>query len=784
MVGSAMAPAVSAAIDYNKQMEISRLGISAILTSMTTMKDAQGNVLSGADKWQQATRYTAQAQGELQKIAMTTAVTYQELVSAYQGILAPALAAKVSFKDTMELTGLMANSVKAMGLPMQQIVQESRDLVSGTIDQNAQLARSLGITNEDVKKWKEKGTIFEEIKNRLSGFVYASNEFSGTWEGAWSNFKDIAQRSLGEGLKPAFDKIKGELDKITERFVSIIRDSTGKIIDIQIKPEIMANLKNLALSFNEIVDKVKILADLLVNIGKPALFGAIAVGLGRIVLAIKEINLALLTTTRLTKASVIGLVLEGGLWGFNRTKDIREENRGAENVQRIYTNMGGKSDVSWLNSEAYRQIQEKTALTSEEMALALLRGSLSGGLEKVPAFKEYNFKWKFDDAAWSKSLQQVPDGSIEGNRLPDDKAQALKLQWDDKLSILRSAVARLNPELTELQKELDAINEKYQRLFNDKGAGARMDELKNLQSRELQAAKDRFSFKAAHQQRQADIKELESQNKEQLENLLYLMETPPQYLGTGVNKTRYGLFTDTKLSKGISISSSKVKLDWSAPNLPPPEYAPWQRFQKGWEDTAKKFAEVGSQMESMAQQIGQSLATAFGDFFFNVVTARFKSLVDTITNFLNAILRSITNVIGQQMANGVMESVKSWFIPAKASANGNVFAGGNPVPFASGGVVFRPTFFPMANGGTGLMGEAGPEAIMPLKRTADGKLGVAAAGGTAAPDMTVNIINQSGQSVKARSQGGASFDGRGYVKTIILEALDSDPGFRGAVRGY
>ena len=62
-----------------------------------------------------------------------------------------------------------------------------------------------------------------------------------------------------------------------------------------------------------------------------------------------------------------------------------------------------------------------------------------------------------------------------------------------------------------------------------------------------------------------------------------------------------------------------------------------------------------------------------------------------------------------------------------ASANGNVFMGGNLIPFARGGVVSVPTLFPMANG-MGLMGEAGPEAIMPLRRGADGRLGVAAPG--------------------------------------------------------
>lgn len=58
-------------------------------------------------------------------------------------------------------------------------------------------------------------------------------------------------------------------------------------------------------------------------------------------------------------------------------------------------------------------------------------------------------------------------------------------------------------------------------------------------------------------------------------------------------------------------------------------------------------------------------------------------------------------------------------------AKGGVISQGNVVPFARGGIVTRPTVFPMANG-AGLMGEAGPEAIMPLRRGPDGRLGVSA----------------------------------------------------------
>jgi hypothetical protein len=61
-------------------------------------------------------------------------------------------------------------------------------------------------------------------------------------------------------------------------------------------------------------------------------------------------------------------------------------------------------------------------------------------------------------------------------------------------------------------------------------------------------------------------------------------------------------------------------------------------------------------------------------------------------------------------------------------AMGDAFNLGNIIPFGRGGIFDTPTFFPMASG-MGLMGEAGPEAVMPLTRGKDGKLGVKASGG-------------------------------------------------------
>lgn len=114
---------------------------------------------------------------------------------------------------------------------------------------------------------------------------------------------------------------------------------------------------------------------------------------------------------------------------------------------------------------------------------------------------------------------------------------------------------------------------------------------------------------------------------------------------------------------------------------------------------------------------------------------------------LEDVLRGVaTNLAGMALGQGLKPleglagdafagifSVLSSIVPF---AEGGV--PGRIVPFAEGGVVSRPSYFPMGRD-IGLMGEAGAEAILPLRRGADGSLGVAASGGGAPVNVVFNV---------------------------------------------
>lgn len=142
----------------------------------------------------------------------------------------------------------------------------------------------------------------------------------------------------------------------------------------------------------------------------------------------------------------------------------------------------------------------------------------------------------------------------------------------------------------------------------------------------------------------------------------------------------------------------------------------------------------------------KTASEAFRDMALNIIQQIMDILIwqPLITSLTNAFSSALTPASSGGSATGAFGSfVGSLF----GFQKGGAFSAGNIVPFAYGGVVNSPTMFGMSGGRTGLMGEAGPEAIMPLKRGSDGKLGVEG-GGNVTVHQTFNFSANGDESVK------------------------------------
>ena len=137
-------------------------------------------------------------------------------------------------------------------------------------------------------------------------------------------------------------------------------------------------------------------------------------------------------------------------------------------------------------------------------------------------------------------------------------------------------------------------------------------------------------------------------------------------------------------------------------------------------DVSRELERIGD----LANGVARSISTAFRGALLDGKS--FKSLLgDIARSFADIALKAAIKPFGD-LVGGLV---------------GNLFAGTNPAlgtvtPFAKGGVIARPSYFPLG-GGLGLAGEAGAEAILPLQRGSDGRLGVASGGG--GRSVTVNF---------------------------------------------
>jgi hypothetical protein len=143
----------------------------------------------------------------------------------------------------------------------------------------------------------------------------------------------------------------------------------------------------------------------------------------------------------------------------------------------------------------------------------------------------------------------------------------------------------------------------------------------------------------------------------------------------------------------------------------------------------------------------KTASEAFRDMALNIIQQImdiliWQPLIQSLTSAFSSALTP-TTVPGGSATGAFGSFVGSLF----GFQKGGAFSAGNVIPFANGGIVGSPTMFGMSGGRTGLMGEAGPEAIMPLKRGSDGKLGVEG-GGNVTVHQTFNFSANGDESVK------------------------------------
>lgn len=236
---------------------------------------------------------------------------------------------------------------------------------------------------------------------------------------------------------------------------------------------------------------------------------------------------------------------------------------------------------------------------------------------------------------------------------------------------------------------------------------------------------------------------------------------------------------DAAQKLALARVNDQIKFDRETSFLSQQDVQIAQQLRDIYPDVATALSSVEAQamrvndaMRGLSGAIESSISTGLSD-----LVSGSKSAKDAFSDMADGIVKAIQKMVIQMMIvqplmRGLQGALGGIFGPGAPlnilpNALGGVFpANDNGISRYSNQIVSHPTIFPFARG-VGLMGEAGPEAIMPLKRAPDGSLGVSAQGGRGGAPV-INIINQSSGKVE---QGGVRQNADGSIDVFIRDAV-------------
>jgi hypothetical protein len=209
----------------------------------------------------------------------------------------------------------------------------------------------------------------------------------------------------------------------------------------------------------------------------------------------------------------------------------------------------------------------------------------------------------------------------------------------------------------------------------------------------------------------------------------------------------------------------------------------YARASLNLEEAYRGNTETVEELSSAAMNASKRIQDTLGDSLVDALTGNFDDIGSAFAKMMQRILAEAAaaevmdalfgkvGVGGKRAGNSTLTTFLASIFP---SAKGNVFASVPGLSAYSSQVVSKPTLFPFAKG-IGLMGEAGAEAIMPLRRDSAGRLGVSAGGGAAA-NITVKLINESGTQLQAVSQRQTTGPDGSVQVEVLLRSLKASIG--------
>lgn len=420
-------------------------------------------------------------------------------------------------------------------------------------------------------------------------------------------------------------------------------------------------------------------------------------------------------------------------------------------------------------NQKYNQIEidkydkEKGLLTKKKQDYLAL------GLSKIEVEEWYSSEIK-------KISDRKSREDIDLNTIKKHAEERLKLEEDFNNKYKQATMSKYDYEVSLLDNE-------KQKLLANKISAIKVEEWYQSKIKEL-------NEKTLKEQEDTDKEKLEKQKQftnEYNQTVMTRFDYEREQLNQQIEEWRKDKQDEIKIAEMYSAKSKQIAADEA-------EYFKKTEQEKreasndwnmGMEDAIKDYQDRVNDNYYQSRMFFERTLDGMTDSLANFVVEGKASF----SEFARSLGADLAKIVIQKQLAGIAGNIfnnagtTSFFGSIFASANGNVFEGGHDVAFATGGVVGSPTYFPMTNGKTGLMGEAGPEAIIPLSRIGN-DLGVK----SVPSNVVLNISNNTSSEITANKINDFTrINERGEsekVLTIVIDSVNRNTlGLRDLIKG-
>lgn len=444
----------------------------------------------------------------------------------------------------------------------------------------------------------------------------------------------------------------------------------------------------------------------------------------------------------------------------------------AEYVKKVKENYD--KTVEAMNKTVEVQKKQKEAakpIVDEEKQRLDIINQIRGKYESLVSLLKYQTSLQLIDEQRREMLDDITRNYEKQKLQNDEILKTIMLRREEQKELVKSGA--LDP------KQLSAAQEKIKLLEQE----YKQQSLIGLKLQEIGVLKDSldaYNKGAAYREMNYQSAVLENQNKynaglidEQtyLKNNEVLLESLYMWHSSNINLLRkqgYNLDQfDTKLmdltNRLKSLSYEQMKFSETA--------------MSGWMRAANQMISNAITAGYVAYETFNTLSSSLEENVFNVMKLKLTNFKDFFINICNDLINTWYRMIAKMVTQAAMNQLTSFLVSAISSYDIASLGGNTAVmnmmnpqkyggiwnqgikKFGSGAVFHSPKVFPMASGGIGMLGEAGPEAVMPLTRLSNGNLGVQSTGGNT--NVIVNVIDNNNSTVSTNqkyTQNGLEID--------------------------